>query len=79
MIDNFSRRILSWCLNGTFDPGCSADLLSKAGAHLEGPAEPPTLLADGGVENYNKSVDAVVESGLLKRVLAQTEISFQTP
>jgi len=76
VIDNFSRRILSWCLNGTFDPGCSADLLVQAGSSLVRTEQPPTLLADGGVENYNKSVDAVVESGLLKRVLAQTEISF---
>ena len=76
VIDNFSRRILSWCLNDTFDPGCSADLLVEAGAHLVQDEQPPTLLADGGVENYNKSVDAVVESGLLTRVLAQTEISF---
>jgi putative transposase len=76
VIDNFSRRILSWCLNRTFDAGCSADLLVKAGTHLVRAAEPPTLLADGGVENYNQHVDAVVASGLLKRVLAQTEISF---
>jgi putative transposase len=34
------------------------------------------LLVDGGVENFNSAVDEVVESGLLKRVLAQTEITF---
>jgi len=76
VIDNFSRRILSWCLNGSFDPGCSVDLIVEAGAHLVPEDQQPTLFADGGVENYNASVDAVVESGLLKRVLAQTEISF---
>ena len=31
---------------------------------------------DGGVENFNSAVDKLVESGLLKRVLAQTEITF---
>jgi hypothetical protein len=36
----------------------------------------PTLLVDGGVENYNSAVDKVVETGLLKRVLAQTEVTF---
>ena len=36
----------------------------------------PTLLADGGVENFNSAVDQLVESGLLKRLLAQTEITF---
>ena len=34
----------------------------------------PQLLVDGGVENYNSAVDKLVDSGLLKRILAQTEI-----
>ena len=34
------------------------------------------LLVDGGVENFNASVDELVETGLLKRVLAQTEVTF---
>jgi len=33
-------------------------------------------LVDGGVENYNSAVDALVDSGMLKRLLAQTDISF---
>jgi hypothetical protein len=36
----------------------------------------PTLLVDGGVENYNGAVDELVDSGSLKRLLAQTDISF---
>ena len=36
----------------------------------------PILLVDGGVENFNRSVDELVESGLLRRLLARTEISF---
>ncbi|MEA3502924.1 MAG: DDE-type integrase/transposase/recombinase, partial [Actinomycetota bacterium] len=76
VIDNFSRRILSWQLNDHFDPGTSADLLVEAGRSLVADASPPTLLADGGVENYNGSVDEVIASGLLRRVLAQTEIGF---
>jgi hypothetical protein len=36
----------------------------------------PILLADGGVENFNGAVDELVETGLLNRVLAQTEITF---
>ena len=35
VIDNFSRRILSWRLNDRFDPGTSADLLVEAGRGLE--------------------------------------------
>ena len=36
----------------------------------------PTLLADGGVENYNSAVDELVETGRLKRLLAMTEITY---
>ncbi len=34
------------------------------------------LLVDGGGENFNSAVDEVVESGLLRRVLAQTKITY---
>jgi putative transposase len=76
VIDNFSRRILSWRLSASFDAGCSADLLVEAGQRRVDLGVTPTLLADGGVENDNRAVDAVVASGMLKRVLAQTKISF---
>jgi len=38
--------------------------------------DPPTLLAGGGIENVNRGVDEVIESGVLRRVLGRTEISF---
>ena len=34
------------------------------------------VLVDGGVENFNEAVDKLIGSGLLTRVLAQTEITF---
>ena len=34
LIDNFSRRILAWRVNDTFDPGVTAELLVEAGAGL---------------------------------------------
>ena len=74
MIDNYSRRILAWQVAGTFDPTITAELLLTASKH--GVDEKPKLLADGGVENFNKAVDDLVEGGLLKRVLAQTDITF---
>src|SRR5262249_25516759 len=74
IIDNFSRRILAWKLSAQFDPMATADLLVQAGSGLTD--QQPTLLADGGVENCNSAVDRLVQSGLLKRLLAQTEIAF---
>ena len=72
--DNFSRRILAWKVAETFDPSTTAEILltaSKGVAHGK-----PMLLADGGVENFNGAVDELVNSGLLNRVLARTEITF---
>jgi len=74
VIDNFSRRILSWKVSATFDPSITAELLLCAASGLVD--EKPTLLVDGGVENYNSSVDELVDSGVLQRLLAQTDISF---
>ncbi len=74
IIDNFSRRVLAWNVSDTFNPAVTAYLLRKS---LEGSTTSiPTLMVDGGIENFNASVDAIVDEGLLKRVLAQTEISF---
>ena len=74
VIDNFSRRILAWKLSSTFDPSITAELLLNAASGLID--EKPTLLVDGGVENFNSAVDELVDSGLLRRLLAQTDISF---
>jgi transposase InsO family protein len=67
IIDNFSRRILAWKVSSTFDPSITAELLCVAASELVDTR--PTLLVDGGV-------DKLVDSGLLKRLLAQTDISF---
>ena len=74
VIDNFSRRILAWKVSATFDPSITAELILSASRGLVD--QTPTLLADGGVENYNSAVDKLVDSGLLRRLLAMTEISF---
>jgi transposase InsO family protein len=51
------------------------ELLLDAGTHL--PADgTPTVMADQGVENCNRDVDALVEAGTLRRVLAQVDLSF---
>ena len=74
IIDNFSRRILAWKVSTTFNPSTTAELLLSASDGLVD--QKPMLLADGGVENFNAAVDRLVASGLLKRLLAQTEITF---
>lgn len=77
VIDNFSRRILSWRVSGRFDPANTvAILLDAARSSVRQRDEPPMVLADGGSENVNGNVDELISSGLLKRVLAMTEIRF---
>lgn len=75
VIDNFSRRILAWRVTDRIDAGTSVDLLLEAGTHLP-PDATATVMADQGVENCNADVDALIEQGLLRRVLAQVEITF---
>ena len=74
VVDNFSRRILAWRVAESFHPGITAQLLLDASKNMI--ADKPMLMVDGGVENFNSAVDAVIDSGLLNRVLAQTDITF---
>jgi putative transposase len=74
VIDNYSRRILAWRVADRFEPVVTAQLLLDASHAMT--SGTPTVLVDGGVENYNAAVERVLESGWLKRVLAQTEIHF---
>ncbi len=76
VIDNFSRRILAWRVHDRFEAGNTAALLIEAGRAVEQSESRPTVLADGGVENYNSAVDELVSSGMLRRLLARTEILF---
>ena len=76
VIDNFSRRILAWRLSDRFDVTNTVTILHEAESKRSDRTETPIVLADAGVENVNKSVDEVVESGVLRRILAQTEIRF---
>jgi transposase InsO family protein len=74
IIDSFSRRILAWRVEGSFDPGVTAVLLEAAANGLEKP--PPNVFMDSGIENTNSTVTALVEKGTIARVLAQVEVVF---
>jgi hypothetical protein len=74
VIDNFFRRVLVWSVSASFDPNATVEVLLTAAQGIGG--DKPLLLADGGVENFNGAVDELIASGLLSRVLVQTEITF---
>jgi putative transposase len=49
---------------------------TQAGKHLPAGSDATSVVADSGVENVNQEVNALFESGPLRRVLAQVEVSF---
>ena len=78
IIDNFSRRILAWCVDPTFDTNATAKLIVEAAKGIKAPAEnaPPQVYMDSGVENINTDVAALIEANTIQRVLAQVDIYF---
>ena len=75
VIDNFSRRILSWRVSERCDPTNTIAVLTEAGSGARSAETPPTLLADAGLENRTRAVDALVDAGALKRLYAMTDIT----
>ena len=51
-------------------------ILHEAARGAVSAEETPTLVADGDVENVNAGVDSLIESGLLRRVLALKDVTF---
>ena len=73
VIDNFSRRILAWRLAERLDPTTTCEVLVEAGKAI---GCVPTVVADSGVENVNGQVDELVNTGVLRRLLALVEVAF---
>jgi hypothetical protein len=76
VIDNFSRRILAWRVADTFAPVNSVTVLLDASQAAAPSDATPVVLADAGVENVNAQVDALIETGVLRRLLAFMELKF---
>ena len=76
VIDNFSRRILAWRVADTFAPVNSVAVLLEATRGATRSTSAPVVLADAGVENVNAQIDALIETGVLRRLLAFTELKF---
>jgi len=76
VINNFSRRILAWRVAETFAPVNSVAVLVEAGRAATPSETIPVVLADAGVENVNTQVDDLISTGVLRRVLAFTELKF---
>ncbi len=73
ILDNFSRRILAWRLNDTFETDTTAELLKEAAKGLPDGTVPSAVM-DSGVENVNGTVNELVSDGTIQRILAQVDI-----
>jgi len=76
VIDNFSRRILAWRVADTFAPVNSVTVLLDASRAAAPSGTAPIVSADAGVENVNAQVDELIHAGVLRRLLAITELKF---
>jgi putative transposase len=76
VIDNFSRRILAWRVAESFAPVNTVAVLLDASRAATASDAAPVVLADAGVENVNAQVDELITAGVLRRVLAFTELQF---
>jgi transposase InsO family protein len=76
VIDNFSRRILSWKLVLHLEPQTTCQVLVEAAKNLPKNGDGATVIADSGVENVNDEVDDLLGLGQLHRILAQVEVSY---
>jgi len=76
VIDNYSRRILSWTLEERPGSGGTCHILREAVVQLKNCPEQTIVVADSGSENVNRAVDNMLNGEELTRVLAQVEITF---
>ena len=75
VIDNFSRRILSWWLGASPEPTATAALLNEAADGRTAAASQQSVMVDGGVENFNGGRGQAGERWGFEENLAQTDIA----
>ena len=76
IIDNYSRRILSWTLESRLGSGATCRILREAAMEIAGKVEGSLLVSDAGSENVNRNVDDELEGVDLERVLAQIDVTY---
>jgi len=71
VIDNYSRRILSWTLEERLGSGGTCRILREAVVQLNDCPGHSIVVADSGSEKVNRAVDDLLDGEDLSRVLAQ--------
>lgn len=80
VIDNFSRYVLAARTTATYGGSSTKTLLLEAigKATAMGCSLTPTVMVDSGSENLNGETDGLVDTGIIKRVVAQIVASQVT-
>ena len=76
IIDNFSRRILAWQLTTDATPAATFAVLVEAAKWVANQSSEVEVYVDDGRENENSTVDPLFENSVLKRVIAQIDVTF---
>lgn len=76
VVDNYSRRTLAWRVADHSTAANSVAVLLAARGQATSTKGTPDVLADGGVENVNTQVDALVQAGIVRRLLTLTECTY---
>ena len=76
IIDNDSRRILSWTLEARLGTGATCRVLRDAAKEVIGNAGGTLVVTDAGSENVNRDVDVELDDSNLERVLAQIDVTY---
>jgi transposase InsO family protein len=76
VIDNFSRRILSWTLEARLGSGATCRVLRRAAKQIADSTGGSLVVTDAGSENVNGDVDEELADSSLDRVLAQIDVTY---
>ncbi len=78
VIDNYSRRFLSWTLEDRLASGGTCQILREVAIQLCKRPEKTTVVADSGSENVNGEVDELLKDEAPTRVQARVEVTFSS-
>lgn len=78
VVDNFSRCGLAWQVTDSYGGKLTKALIEDARRRASDSKHHfvPHVLVDSGTENLNRHVDHLVQSGIIRRTIAQIDISF---
>ena len=75
--DNFSRKIIAWKVASSVSSATTTEVIRSGCSTLTGvPIEKIDLIVDGGPENNNVEVGALLEQLPLRKLIAQVQVTY---